>query len=437
MATNPPGENITKITGRVRTRGTGQAIFGARVRLSGHRRGTTTDENGDFALSVPTRVLGSSATFYILMTDMWPRRVVVPITGELIQLTGEQCTLDPIGTFWTKHIVGQAAALFGPKLVMFWYGSTARERILYCVVLVTGIIPVFLAAIDAGLPLPLTDFDEVIRESLQRTIALPWERGPVRFSKIRRTYHAKVNYVIPSSQYKVEGDVLIWKGAKVTIEPGSRFLMGPHAGFRIEGLLNAEGESEQPITFGRANPQMSWSNLTFWGQGSVKSRLKYCVIEGGAGRPCSSATEGNVYDDPNGSRKGGGLLLYDTYISVENTQIINCRADAGGGIYQRNALTPDAGAALPGSSFKSVIVTKCFAKAGGGAVFAQRCYPEFAKCSFEENGADGRNSCGGAVYMGLESRAKFTDCTFSHNTANAEGGAIYALQCYAGGSEQL
>jgi N-acetyl-anhydromuramoyl-L-alanine amidase len=418
------------------TLGSAKPVYGARVRLIGYRRGTTTNESGNFSLAAPTLKLNQSATIYLLMSEMWPRRIRFTVSSSTAELSNEQCTLEPIGGFWTKHIVGEIAAFFGPKLLTFWYGSTLRERILYTILFILILTPLFLFGIDRGLPIPWTDFDEVMREAFQRTTWLPSSHVPVRFSKIRRTYHAGVQYMIGTRDYSVTGIVEVEKGASVAIEAGTHFAMGANAGFEIRGLLKAEGGADDKlISFDRAKPDVPWLNLTFWGQGTEKSILKGCRISGGTGRACSNATEGDLYLNQSGAPKGGALLLYDTFINVDSTQILNCSANVGGGIYQRNAFASTA--ALPGSTYYGLTIHDCVANAGGGAVFSQRCYPEFSNCLFEKNKAQGGAApCGGAIYMGLGSRAKFTNCNFLDNSADAEGGAIYAFNCYTGGNDQ-
>src|SRR5207249_11629719 len=141
-------------------------------------------------------------------------------------------------------------------------------RILYGVLLVFVLIPGVLFAIDRGLPIPWTDFDETIRESIQRITWMPSAHKPVRFSSLKETYYAGVTYVIPAAKYTAFGDLKVKKGATVRIEAGADFMMGPQAGFLVEGILEAgeSGENKQ-VSFRSLDSSSNWKNLTFWGRG--------------------------------------------------------------------------------------------------------------------------------------------------------------------------
>ncbi|MCK6478670.1 MAG: N-acetylmuramoyl-L-alanine amidase [Planctomycetes bacterium] len=354
------------------------------------------------------------------------------------------------------------ASFFGPRALTRWCTLSRLEKLLLACGFLCTLLIALPFAIDRGLSIPFTDFDEYIRESFQRVSWIPSAHTPVQYAGIRDYYYTNVSYVIPSGEYRVarkgkEGGPVIQKYATVRIEPGSTFLMEPGANLLVFGTLEARGTPDQRISFRAAVPGQRWGNITLWERESGRSRLAYCSISGGSGRKCKGS-EGAFVREEGGYAVGGGLLLYDSAATVEQTSVSDCEAVYGGGIYLRSDSQttsipstqdttrtgpPVAGGRTAGPTLWRVAVKGCVAKApedktragGGGGVFVSGTYPELSACEISDNRTEGKLACGGGLYVATGARVRLVECTVANNVAQAEGGGMYAYKIRDDGDE--
>lgn len=416
------------VTGTIRQSVTGSPVFAARVRHPAARRATTTDEKGNFSFSVP-RLRGAASSIVVLAPGFWPRQVPFSLVpGQQLVPIGN-CDLSPFGEFFEKRWIGKLLAY----LIMFGYGLTRFEKLQFAAILfLAGIVvlPVALAfLVDAGVDIPWTDLDENAREVLQRLGWFPSAHPPVQFKKVHSRYFAHVNYALPVGVYEVPfSEVAVEQDSTLTVAPGTVLKFAPNSHLTVFGRLIAKGSEGARIVFTARDK--TWGNITFWNTEPAGSALHYCDISYGSGQRCRGGQGGAFVRDENGNQCGGGVLVYDTCVDFSNVKFERCSAAFGGGVYLRNApqgATPEA----PGSRFTDVRFEDCTAQgvkvSGGGAVFTQRCYPEFRKCKFVGNHATGQFACGGAVYFGRDSQGLLEECVLDRNGADAEGGAVYAI----------
>ncbi|MEK7686003.1 MAG: right-handed parallel beta-helix repeat-containing protein [Verrucomicrobiota bacterium] len=85
------------------------------------------------------------------------------------------------------------------------------------------------------------------------------------------------NSVAWSGTNLLQGAVVVRSNVVLTIEPGTRLLMGAGATLLVYGQLLANGTSNQPIYFTRATASTNWQRIRF--VGAADSRLGHCVIE--------------------------------------------------------------------------------------------------------------------------------------------------------------
>lgn len=415
-------------------------VFNARVTHRTTNVLDTTDEDGQFELRILRSQLLRDPYIWILPPAtshaFYPRRVGISNPELSVELQKGDTALVPI--VLPEPLKRVPGAVWGiGSVVEAWCIGGLVKRLMMCLVLpVLGVV-----AIDAGTPVPFTDYDDHLRELLQRTPYYPSFRPEVTFSVVRSVYHTGIEYRLRSGEYVCgpEG-ILIEDGAKLTIEPGTTLSLPQGASVHVSGQLDATGETDRKILFRRAGGDR-WNNIVFEGHNSSKSVLRHCEIVGGGGTPSRASDTGFFELVESGSPIGGGILIYDTSIQVAHTLIRDCHARFGGAIYMRNPPTvgdPTHGQ-LPGSHFEDVTFENCLTdddvRAGGSAVFVKSAYPEFESCHFKGNQTHGKYSCGGAVYVGEEARAKFSKCDFDANVADAEGGGLYLYRCASRGDE--
>lgn len=431
QTTLPPTVDVS-ISGTLLEAGTGEPVFGARIRHAATRRAGTSDRDGKFSISIPGFRKGRRVALIVLAANYWPKQIHVDIEKGLLtksvhkSLTDDECAVIAIPS--SSKLTVQIASWIGPRVLLYLLGLTRREQFLHVIIAACLLFPVFGIACDWGLRLPYTDADDRVRELIQRVPWYPSKRPLVRFSAIREVYRSGVNYEIQSAKYEVKDDVKIEPGAHVTIQKGALFRMHPGSGFLVEGLLKATGTQSEPIRFERFDDRLPWRNVCITGRRSMDGVLEHCEVVGGGGRGILASDTG-AFILGNGDPVGGGLLLMDTCVRVSHTLIKDCKARYGGGLYIRNTPGP---VDVPGSKFDHTTVEGCEASStkvsGGGGVLIKSSYPEFSNCRFTRNRAVGAAACGGGMYIGVDARVRLIDCHFTGNTAAAEGGGFYAVK---------
>lgn len=427
--------NWHRVTGRVLEEGSADPVFGARVIHSRSRLWVTTDPDGRFVLELPAEVTRRRSRIRLVSNQHWPGVVRMHLRDSDWAIPESECALRPMPKLLE---VGWGILGFFLPVAYRWLLLHSRlERALVALAVVMLLLPLLVFAVDRGLPVPFTDLDDSLREVIRRSpLVKDLSSGsPVRYSGLRQRYYEGVRYVIPSGEHTAPTQgIVIERGATVRIEPGTRLRMPPNAGVTVYGLMQAQGTRDARIEFVRAEENGDrWDNIAIVGAGSSGTELRHCRISGGAGRAVTASDTGFFELGADRNRSvGGGLLIYDTTIAVEDVEIRDCRAVYGGGVYIRNPRQRgDSGshAERRGSRFDRLWVEGCLVTglptSGGGAVMVKETFPGFYDCDFRGNRTEGQFACGGAVYVGVRARARIHDCRFKANTAAAEGGAIY------------
>ncbi|MCK5117745.1 MAG: right-handed parallel beta-helix repeat-containing protein [Candidatus Aegiribacteria sp.] len=129
--------------------------------------------------------------------------------------------------------------------------------------------------------------------------------------------------------YYVIGDVSVQLGDTLEIVPGTEFLHDGNHTWIIQGLLTAQGSMGDSIKFVRQDTIQAhrWGGLRFQSSASPDCILDYCVID-------------HVYIPSSHpvDYHGGGIYIYEVDLTILNSRISNCLAQAnGGGIYAKDA----------------------------------------------------------------------------------------------------
>jgi N-acetyl-anhydromuramoyl-L-alanine amidase len=430
------------LRGVVRDKDTSDPVFYAKARLPAIRTALFTTAEGRYKFVLPVAGTDRSIRLIVLKSGYWPRITHIPVPKGARETIDTEVVLAPLPAFMLQGLHGYLVSLLGPRLLAGMLSLTRLELLLGVATGMFLLPPLLLLAIAHGASVPGTEWDERIREQMLTRRWVMSDR-PVVFQGVRAHYLPNVKYLVPKGEHRVGHDVSIAAGSEVAVAAGAVFKLEPDAGFLVRGILKVEGTADQKVVFQRADPNRRWSNLTFWDTASTGSSLVHCRIEGGGGRRTSGAEGGAFVLHPGGTPNGGGVLMHNTTVILDQVEFADCQAAFGGAAYLRN--TPDR-IALPGSRFKNVRVLRCLAEytsqgnvqmSGGGAFYIQRTNPHFEDCLFRDNHAKGRFSCGGAIYLGRDAQAVFNNCQFVDNSSAYSGGAIYARECGESGESML
>jgi len=248
------------------------------------------------------------------------------------------------------------------------------------------------------------------------------------------------------ARYRVEGNILIPNGVRITVLPGTVFDISPDVTLRIRGNLYAVGTENRPVRF-TGNRQQPWGTMFYDQKGDVpdsmqkknnSGKLEHCIIENGKGivmegtgpeiyRSVIRNTKGSGVSIRNAAvditrclitenispTNGGGIYTYGSkLVFLSNNKIVNNTAqEDGGGIfaygYRSNTAANIVGNTIEGN----------LSRGDGGGVWASRS-------SLSGNAIAGNESRrnGGGVYATF---ALVKDNTIKDNTAN-KGGGVYA-----------
>ena len=85
---------------------------------------------------------------------------------------------------------------------------------------------------------------------------------------------------VTGREYRLTSDVVVSRGASVTIEPGARVVLDPRVNLRVEGTLRSLGTAEDPVLFTATTD--AWGGLEFIDAGA-DNELRYTFFtQGGA-----------------------------------------------------------------------------------------------------------------------------------------------------------
>jgi len=111
-------------------------------------------------------------------------------------------------------------------------------------------------------------------------------------------------------EYRLTGEVVIPGGSQLTIEPGTRVLMGDRANLRVDGQLRALGTASDPILFNALDPAKPWGGLEF--RGDASNLLRYTFFTRGGGD--TSRTFGHSNSQPVLYASSGNLTCENCYL---------------------------------------------------------------------------------------------------------------------------
>ncbi len=112
-------------------------------------------------------------------------------------------------------------------------------------------------------------------------------------------------------EYRVTGEVVIPAGSQLTIEAGTRVLMGDRANLRVDGLLQSLGTASDPVFFNALDAAKPWGGLEF--RGAASNRLRYTFFTRGGGD--TSRTFGHSNSQPVLYVSSGNLACENCFIT--------------------------------------------------------------------------------------------------------------------------
>lgn len=250
-------------------------------------------------------------------------------------------------------------------------------------------------------------------------------------SVVRPKEHFVLSPPSRNKTIEVEGSIEVEVNGTLEIRPGVTLLFQKGQGIYSRGTILAKGQQDNRITFGAKNPGDGWGHLALYNPAGEPSVLEWCRFEYGRGSsyktPNRVRGEAEKYfqRSPNESVVGGGLLVYNVNtLSLQHCDFTHNSAEAGGAIYIRNG----SNIRLNTCTFTdNTASTSQRDNAPGGAVFVQTSNPVFSNCTFINNRAIDKFSCGGAIYIGYRAGIEITRSVFQANQSAYVGGALYAL----------
>ena len=229
--------------------------------------------------------------------------------------------------------------------------------------------------------------------------------------------------------YQVTKNLLVRKGATLSIHPGTTFQFAPDTHLRVRGKLMARGTKGQPILF-TGDPRSVWGALLVENRSmpdemadddregeteiSPNCVLAHCTLENGSGIQMDGAG-GRVVNCIIRNNGSSGVAIRDASADIEHCLITgNHGGRNGGGIYAYSSRPVN----IIGN-----IITKNVTRGDGGGVLA---------CGYHANAAIhlsgneiANNRCegqGGGVWAG---RSAVVGNSILENRADGEGGGLY------------
>ena len=95
------------------------------------------------------------------------------------------------------------------------------------------------------------------------------------------TLSGDTRWTVENSPYFLSGDLIVPRGATLTVEAGTEIALATGVGIIIQGQLFTEGIPGQPVTFRAGNPDATWNGLFFENPG-LGSALRSCEFHDGS-----------------------------------------------------------------------------------------------------------------------------------------------------------
>jgi hypothetical protein len=237
------------------------------------------------------------------------------------------------------------------------------------------------------------------------------------------------------AHYRVTGNVLVEKGATLTLAPGTVLSVVPEALIRVRGRLVAQGTPQRPVVFtrdglgegvwggvhiekadgraaSRGEAETAAAAAAGEGEGSV---FDHCIVEHGKGIKIKGSPTTVAHCTIRKNHESG-ITVNDALVRIEASTIVdNTSPGNGGGIYASGStLIRIAGNLIEGNR----------AAEDGGGVFAYGSHANTA-VNLAGNRILG-NRCEGAGGGLWVSRSSVTGNRVAGNESGGAGGGIYA-----------
>ncbi|MCC6409481.1 MAG: CotH kinase family protein [Planctomycetes bacterium] len=118
-------------------------------------------------------------------------------------------------------------------------------------------------------------------------VASDWPRGTVLHESTSqhpwRERAATGNAITLSGEVRLTETLVVDRHSTLTIEPGTRLVLGANVSVLAYGRVTAKGTADAPITFVNAEPRKPWGSLALQGEGTDRSEFEHVRFEGGGG----------------------------------------------------------------------------------------------------------------------------------------------------------
>ncbi|MFA5033612.1 MAG: T9SS type A sorting domain-containing protein [bacterium] len=154
---------------------------------------------------------------------------------------------------------------------------------------------------------------------------------------------ANTTWTKTASPYFITNDIIVDNSITLTIESGTKILMGDSKQLTVTGTLYAIGTVTDSITITARDTSKRWENILF--TSTAKCSLQYCKIEFAGNSAISNMNSNLVYISNNTISNnttelcGGGIYNNGSCIITNNTISYNTAKYGGGGIFNSKAAT--------------------------------------------------------------------------------------------------
>jgi len=235
-----------------------------------------------------------------------------------------------------------------------------------------------------------------------------------------------------STNQTLSSNIVVPDAVTLTINPGVVVSFGEGYGMRVWGRLLSIGTANNYAKFTASNPTLGWTGIHYQDDymkrmmDNDSSKFIYTQIEysKSSGLYCQSVQKMRIehakINDNHSDMYGGGVYIFDSPISVLNSEIYNNDADVeGGGLF------------VYSSGTISTIVNGNDIFDNTAIITAGGLYSAFGDNIFEENTFTGNYAIRGSAVKVGGSSPKFINCKFLNNETPMIGGMgiFFLLNC--------